>query len=796
MKTRLLTLLFLFTLLLTTAGQAVAQAFNTMGTDFWCVLPTRLVSSESCCFYYSSPQNATITFSHPSTNWTTTRTVAANSVGDFTISAAQIGKLRMTSSASVTNTGFHITSDVPISLYVAHQGTTSCDITYVLPTSTLGQDYLIEPYPALSESGLNSRAKSTYFVMMGTADNTHISYTIKPTATAAPQTFNITLDAGQSYQQTAAVPTTQAGILYDISGTHVTADKPIAIFQGSFTTIPHTLTQGNWLDQMLDQCIPTCYWGTQFIVAKHDCYYASRVRVTAKEDNCSVYKNGSLLATLQSGETHEFAPTSTSSPDLITTTTPAACMLFMGSSNNNDLYQGRYGDPTICYIAPTDQMCTQTTYLNPNLSGYQHSLFVLCETAHTSEMTLDGASLVMAPVPNAPQYSFYHSSTIAGRHTLANPNGYLAYTYGKGFSESYSYTVGMALQAPPDTLFAEMRVDGTPATLRPSTEICEGDSLSFALVSDKHANTILWNTGDGFTTTDSAFTHVFPTAGSYETWVEATFNVNGADTVFRDTIEVIVHPNYHNSHNDTIVENQLPWTYGGNTYTGPVSNQRTLTSIDGCDSVEDYSLHVWYNSTRSVDTSICNSLLPFTWHGHTFATAGTFVDSFTDSHGADSVVSYNLTVISCTIKDTSICDTLFPFIWYSQTFDAPETRTVVHTDRNGNDSIVTYIVESHYCLPIEAEKCGHIFLPNAFTPEATTNNLFGLDAPCLSYLKMYIYDRRGDLVAEFEGLGKKWDGRHNGVMCKKDSYVYHIEYKLITHPNLIYHRTGNVLLLR
>lgn len=745
MKTRLLTLLFLFTLLLTTAGQAVAQAFNTMGTDFWCVLPVRLHSSEACRFYYSSPQNATITFSHPSTNWTTTKTVVANVVGEFAFPSAQLNRLRMTSSDEVTNTGLHITSDVPISLYVAHLGTTSCDISYVLPTPTLGQDYLIEPYPALSESGLNSRAKSTYFVMMGTADNTHISYTIKPTATAAPQTFNITLDAGQSYQQTAAVPTTQAGILYDISGTHVTADKPIAIFQGSFTTIPHTLTQGNWLDQMLDQCIPTCYWGTQFIVAKHDCYYASRVRVTAKEDNCSVYKNGSLLATLQSGETHEFAPTSTSSPDLITTTTPAACMLFMGSSNNNDLYQGRYGDPTICYIAPTDQMCTQTTYLNPNLSGYQHSLFVLCETAHTSEMTLDGASLVMAPVPNAPQYSFYHSTTSAGRHTLANPNGYLAYTYGKGFSESYSYTVGMALQAPPDTLFAEMRVDGTPATLRPSTEICEGDSLSFALVSDKHANTILWNTGDGFTTTDSAFTHVFPTAGSYETWVEATFNVNGADTVFSDTVSVIVHPTYLISRSDTITENRLPWTYGGTTYTGPVADQRlALTTVDGC----------------------------------------------------DSVVSYSLFVLPSTIKDTSICDTLFPFTWYGQTFMEPETRTVVHTNVNGKDSVVTYVVRSHYCLPIEAEKCGHIFLPNAFTPEATTNNLFGLDAPCLSYLKMYIYDRRGDLVAEFEGLGKKWDGRHNGVMCKEDSYVYHIEYKLITHPNLIYHRTGNVLLLR
>jgi gliding motility-associated-like protein len=56
------------------------------------------------------------------------------------------------------------------------------------------------------------------------------------------------------------------------------------------------------------------------------------------------------------------------------------------------------------------------------------------------------------------------------------------------------------------------------------------------------------------------------------------------------------------------------------------------------------NLTVYNNTTAQVNATVCASALPYTWGGHVFAAAGTFVDTLLTTHGADSVVTYTLTV--------------------------------------------------------------------------------------------------------------------------------------------------------
>lgn len=96
---------------------------------------------------------------------------------------------------------------------------------------------------------------------------------------------------------------------------------------------------------------------------------------------------------------------------------------------------------------------------------------------------------------------------------------------------------------------------------------------------------------------------------------------------------------------DTVVENQLPVTFNGHTFNGPVSHETiVLTNAVGCDSVIDYSLFVHWNVGSSVDSTVCASALPLQWNGVTFTAAGTQSVMYQGVGGIDSTVSMTLHV--------------------------------------------------------------------------------------------------------------------------------------------------------
>lgn len=90
-----------------------------------------------------------------------------------------------------------------------------------------------------------------------------------------------------------------------------------------------------------------------------------------------------------------------------------------------------------------------------------------------------------------------------------------------------------------------------------------------------------------------------------------------------------------------------------------------------------------------------------------------------------------------------------------------------------------------------------LWVPNAFTPEESTNNTFLVKMNDVMRYHIFIYDRRGQLVFESYDQEKAWDGRDkNGKDCAQGVYTYLISCHKITYPYDQIVKKGTVVLIR
>ena len=90
-----------------------------------------------------------------------------------------------------------------------------------------------------------------------------------------------------------------------------------------------------------------------------------------------------------------------------------------------------------------------------------------------------------------------------------------------------------------------------------------------------------------------------------------------------------------------------------------------------------------------------------------------------------------------------------------------------------------------------------LWIPNAFTPEESTNNTFLVKMNDIQRYHIFIYDRRGQLVFESYDPEQAWDGKaQNGEKCPQGVYTYLISCHKITYPFDQIVRKGTVVLIR
>ena len=509
---------------------ALAQDATTQGKEFWLSfigngfkyhpdVPSQgwvrvqlLVSAKRDC-------EGTIT--NPNTGWTHNFNVEANNIFSIDLEEEQV-YVECSEYEQVVNKGLIITTTDTVSVYCANIATYSFDASYVLPTPGLADDYIIQTY----EQSSGSYDPSSAFVIVATEDN--ITIDITPSVKTlggrpANQEFSITLNRGQAYQLRSNMDYYGSR---DLSGTRVTARdcKKIAIFNGNnLTLIPTSAFSDS--DCVFEQAMPLRSWGKKFVVTSSLERNEDYVKITSSADDNVILKNGVLFRTLDANESYTFRLSSNDKSCYLEATHSCAVYLFNTSSNGSG-----NGAPSMVWIAPIEQRIDEITfstfdYNHTNVNISKHYVNIIVESQDIGQVYFDNALLPanqFEPVDGNDQYSFYRQRINHGVHHLSCPNGINAHVYGFGDARGYAYMVGSKAA----DLSTTIVIDDVAIHPNDTVSNCTLEPVTFYADINLSEYDLLWEFGDGTTSTDNPTVHSYGDHNLYEAKLTVTTEEN------------------------------------------------------------------------------------------------------------------------------------------------------------------------------------------------------------------------------------------------------------------------------
>jgi len=87
-----------------------------------------------------------------------------------------------------------------------------------------------------------------------------------------------------------------------------------------------------------------------------------------------------------------------------------------------------------------------------------------------------------------------------------------------------------------------------------------------------------------------------------------------------------------------------------------------------------------------------------------------------------------------------------------------------------------------------------LYIPSAFTPDQTENNLFYVKGKNIKEYEIQIYSKQRVMVYNSKDINEKWDGRYNGEPLEMGAYPYMIVYT--TTDNETHRKQGTIIIIR
>jgi hypothetical protein len=315
-----------------------------------------------------------------------------------------------------------------VSAYFLNREMYSTDMSYLLDTAALGLEYRIvtwnDPY-------------GDPFSITAVEDGTVA--TITPTnslTTGQPATlpFDVRLQKGQS-----VIYATYSG--HEITGTHIRANKPLAVFAGArCANIP---VQAGFCDHLFTQLPPVKHWATEYVVPKtaNTGTAGNLVRIVANTPATQVRVNGALVATLNPGDFHEV--TDAESLHIVASAPVLVGQFLKGSTVTTS---GALGDPAFTYVNGIDQTLSEYVFTAPtSLSPFKENyLNIAIPTSALNSLQLNGAAVNMsgfAPVGTS-GYSVGQVPIPTGPGRIKAAKPFLATIAGFSYADSYLTIIG------------------------------------------------------------------------------------------------------------------------------------------------------------------------------------------------------------------------------------------------------------------------------------------------------------------------------------------------------------------
>lgn len=367
----------------------------------------------------------------------------------------------LTKNEVIEDKGVHVTAISPVSVHVVSETTTSADGYLALPTAGLGTSYYVMSYASTNEPG-------SEFAVVATQNATTVTITPKAAGLTKPANvaFTIMLNSGQTYQF--------GNEAYaDMTGTVVTADKPIAVFSGHrWANVPSGTGYGDYL---VEQLPDVSIWGK----THHTSLFSGRtdytVRVMASQNNTSFTSPAALSAAtigiLNAGEFRDVVLTGAAE---FVSDKPVLVAQFMHGYAADTAGKG---DPSMVIVTPVEQAVTDSTFGVHGLAGTASTLLtgpfvnVVTETAALATLKLDNVVVNSALFAAVGGYSTGTIQVSPGVHTLVGslPYSAMVYDYGTPLNAlSYAYPVAAKITPPATPATAPV----TPAAVNPSPAVC------------------------------------------------------------------------------------------------------------------------------------------------------------------------------------------------------------------------------------------------------------------------------------------------------------------------------------
>ncbi len=410
---------------------------------------------------------------------------------------------------NIESKGIHIQTEGIVSVYAMNKRQWSADISVILPTISLGKNYLVTAHweDGNRNNGDNSDSE---FLIAASADNTIVE--IVPSVNAkggktAGVPFQVELSRGDVYQVQARG---------DLTGTQVYAVSEngncstFALFAGNRYTKVGECDHVDGHDHLYAQMYPTNTWGLEYITIP----FKTRVggdyfKVMAAEDNTTVHFNEKTYV-LERGE---HIRETLNNVNIISSDKPINVSQFSRSQACDD----SRSDPFTLIVSPKEQLLREVTFYAPpgnNLNAYYLNVLIPKEDVFT--ITLDEVFISQSFdfVPGDGDFMYAQIPIIEGNHTLKSHTGFNAYVYGYGYNESFGFATGASLE----NLSLEIIVQDNDGFTLPEDDICWNTAINVIPVTTRFFNQYDWDFGDGFTASTSepvAQAHTYAEPGTY-----------------------------------------------------------------------------------------------------------------------------------------------------------------------------------------------------------------------------------------------------------------------------------------
>ena len=380
---------------------------------------------------------------------------------------------------------FKVTSSRPVIVYQFNPLSNkvqvfSNDASVLMPVPSLGNEYYVMTFKQF-ESTFRG-----YFTVIGTSSiPTEVTFT--PTCNTLAGGDIPAVGAGQSQ----TVTLEQGEVLHvesdqlngDLTGTHITANAPVAVFGGHEATNTANECCADHLEQ---QMMPVNTWGTKYLVSKtwERWLEKDHVRILASQDGTTVTLNPSvvMVPTLNAGQHFTFqtgvnlevtankpiqvAQYLASSYEILGGSCPAPFVddwmsgqcVGPGCSNDSqcpsgttcELYMGMgncapIGDPAMMLAVSAQQFMESYVFLTPD--AYVQDYLNVLAPLNANTVVLDNNQVDPAAfIPiGASGYGVYRTSVQDGIHTIWSDKKIGIVVYGYDDDVSYGYPGGMGL---------------------------------------------------------------------------------------------------------------------------------------------------------------------------------------------------------------------------------------------------------------------------------------------------------------------------------------------------------------